>query len=492
MSERMMLQRNKAVTPTFTPPTLLSSQTHGFTVRRTAASPQAITEVDSGVYKTSSAKNKHETPSLQAQLDRASRKGHHFGRVQVHASTPSSGVQTKLTVGKPGDKYEQEADRVADQVMAMTVPTQQQQIQRQTTEEEEEQVQTKSLAATPSVQLQTTEEEEPVQAKSLSSAIPTIQLQTAEGEEEEQVQTKPSLQRTPTIISANSSSSLESRLASQKGGGSPLSNEVRAFMEPRFDADFSQVRIHTNSDAVQMNRELNAQAFAHGRDIYFGAGKYNPGSSDGKHLLAHELTHVVQQTGRIQPKNAVSQPIVKRVKLPASLRSDIGKVDYYLLRLRDYNKRHIKPPAPDYYLNYGDKYARRFTYVLKSQLSPKGQAWVDRTFVMLQQAIENKRDADPKAFDLLEQKADKFKDFAYETHSKAYLDGGLRDLSIRDLYKIGTTPDLGDIFTYSGITQVLETGRYMFIYWGAQGSDWLLDKAKQMMGKNKTQVEEGR
>jgi hypothetical protein len=68
-------------------------------------------------------------------------------------------------------------------------------------------------------------------------------------------------------------------------------------MEPRFGVDFSQVRVHTDGAAVQMNRDLNAQAFAHGSNIYFGAGKYNPSSSDGKQLLAHELTHVVQQTG---------------------------------------------------------------------------------------------------------------------------------------------------------------------------------------------------
>lgn len=68
-------------------------------------------------------------------------------------------------------------------------------------------------------------------------------------------------------------------------------------MEPRFGTDFSGVRIHTSGDAVSMNKELHAQAFAHGSNIYFNEGKYNPGSNEGKQLLAHELTHVVQQTG---------------------------------------------------------------------------------------------------------------------------------------------------------------------------------------------------
>ncbi|NOZ70116.1 MAG: DUF4157 domain-containing protein [Deferribacteres bacterium] len=66
-------------------------------------------------------------------------------------------------------------------------------------------------------------------------------------------------------------------------------------MERRFGADFSSVRVHTDSNAVQMNRQLNAQAFTYGKDIYFGAGRYSPGTASGRRLLAHELTHVVQQ-----------------------------------------------------------------------------------------------------------------------------------------------------------------------------------------------------
>ena len=71
-------------------------------------------------------------------------------------------------------------------------------------------------------------------------------------------------------------------------------------MERNFDVDFSNVRVHKDSNAVQMTRELNAQAFTYGRDIYFGAGRYNPRSSSGKRLLAHELTHVLQQNGNLQ------------------------------------------------------------------------------------------------------------------------------------------------------------------------------------------------
>ena len=92
---------------------------------------------------------------------------------------------------------------------------------------------------------------------------------------------------------------LENRLNASQGGGSALPDDVRSFMEPRFGADFSQVRVHTGSEAVQMNQDLNAQAFTHKQDVYYGAGK-TPGNNA---LTAHELTHVVQQDEDIEKKD---------------------------------------------------------------------------------------------------------------------------------------------------------------------------------------------
>lgn len=77
--------------------------------------------------------------------------------------------------------------------------------------------------------------------------------------------------------------------------GSALPIPLRQDMEQRFGQDFSQVRMHTGSAAEQSARELNARAYTHGNNIVFGAGQFNPGSPAGKHLLAHELTHVMQQ-----------------------------------------------------------------------------------------------------------------------------------------------------------------------------------------------------
>jgi hypothetical protein len=88
---------------------------------------------------------------------------------------------------------------------------------------------------------------------------------------------------------------VESKLASTKGSGASLPDSSRHQMESAFGADFSDVRIHNDTDAAQMNNDLNAHAFTYGKDIYFGTGKYDSSGQSGRHLLAHELTHVVQQ-----------------------------------------------------------------------------------------------------------------------------------------------------------------------------------------------------
>ncbi|MEH2027479.1 eCIS core domain-containing protein [Nostoc sp.] len=167
--------------------------------------------------------------------------------------------QAKLTVGKAGDKYEQEADRVANQVMRMVVP-------------------------------------DKLNAQSVQSVQDSLQRKCATCEQEEdKIQTKPSIQ-TATDGGLQAEDNIESRLNSSKGGGSALPDEVRSFMEPRFGADFSRVRVHTGGDAVQMSRELGAQAFTHGSHIYYGADKA-PAKNE---LTAHELTHLVQQTQSVQ------------------------------------------------------------------------------------------------------------------------------------------------------------------------------------------------
>ncbi len=114
---------------------------------------------------------------------------------------------------------------------------------------------------------------------------------------------------------STASTDIEASIQQTKGGGQPLEDKVREPMEQAFGADFSGVRIHTDSSAVGMNQELGAQAFTHGNDIYFDDGKYNPQSSEGKHLLAHELTHTVQQGASIQRKVKISTGLSPTIQL---------------------------------------------------------------------------------------------------------------------------------------------------------------------------------
>jgi hypothetical protein len=103
------------------------------------------------------------------------------------------------------------------------------------------------------------------------------------------------------------SSSVENNLNNSKGSGNQLPENTRTQMESSFGADFSAVRIHNDSAAVRMNKDLKAQAFTHGSDIYFSPGKYDANSKEGRHLLAHELTHVVQQTSNSGLKRKIQK-----------------------------------------------------------------------------------------------------------------------------------------------------------------------------------------
>jgi len=245
-------------------------------------------------------------------------------QAEIRAILRSTGAQAKLTVGQPNDKYEQEADRVAEQVMTMPKPAPPQGAYFGYGDEK---VQTKPLVQTitPLIQRQSIEEEEePIQSRS------EIQRQPEE-EEEEPIQTKPDIQKQealeddeeePVMTKMNNSSSqptsssIKGSINQSKGQGTPLPKEPLSFMENRFGTDFSKVRIHSDSNAVQLNKQLNSQAFANGNDILFNKGKYDPNSKSGKHLLAHKLTHVIQQKGyhdgasldRLQRKIMVAGP----------------------------------------------------------------------------------------------------------------------------------------------------------------------------------------
>lgn len=189
-----------------------------------------------------------------------------LGNKAVQRLLASHTLQAKLTVGAANDQYEQEADRVAAQVMNPHTST------------------------TPNTQ----------------GAVPGTDTQRSS---------------TPSSTGGGSfqaSSGVESSVMNEKGSGSPLPADTLSFMETRFGADFGKVRVHTGGEAPQLNRALQAEAFTHGNDIYFGHGKYDPQSSSGKQLLAHELTHVVQQTGAGQIHRKAEAGVEVHNHLPAN------------------------------------------------------------------------------------------------------------------------------------------------------------------------------
>jgi len=170
---------------------------------------------------------------------------HDFSQIPVYSKTPV-GPKAKLTVNAPGDIYEQEADAMARRVTRI--------FDNQSSQLKYNQSQTMPLSESLAPNVQTKRE-----------CIPAV------------------------------SNTLSDEVTASQGGGSRIDSDTQAFMQSCLGADFSQVRIHTDDEAAQMTRELDAYAFTVGRDIYFDSGKYSPGTLAGKHLLAHELTHTIQQ-----------------------------------------------------------------------------------------------------------------------------------------------------------------------------------------------------
>lgn len=208
---------------------------------------------------------------------------------------PNAIAQPKLTVSDPNSTYEKEADAMAAAVVHQTEKPQktaqsETQVHRQGMEEEEAQ-------AKPELMRAGEEKEEETQAKP--------ELMRVGEEKEEEAQAKPELMRAGEEKEEEAQAksepgkvpkaSLSQRLQKTKGQGQSLPAHIQEQMGQSFKHDFSDVTIHTGKEAIQLAKALKAQAFTHGQDIYFNEGKYNPESSTGKELLAHELTHIVQQ-----------------------------------------------------------------------------------------------------------------------------------------------------------------------------------------------------
>ena len=206
-------------------------------------------------------------------------------------------TQPKLTLGAPGDAFELEADRVAEQVMRMPET---------------------SVASAPAG---------PGGVRSIQRKCATCAAAeaagrpapcpacTGRGDDE-------TIRRRPDGVGASGSTALDATTSATirglgDGGGVPLPARERAYFEPRFGRSFGGVRVHTGPEAVQASRAIHARAFTYGHSVAFGAGQYAPGTAAGRRLLAHELTHVVQQgaapalADRQQPVRRTTKPTIQ-------------------------------------------------------------------------------------------------------------------------------------------------------------------------------------
>ena len=178
-------------------------------------------------------------------------------------------VQAKLEVSKPDDPFEREADAMAGKVMRMPAPG--------------------------------------MEDKPQSS--PTTVAR--------------SIQRKSTDAAPSAGGNVLSSISGKTSGGQALSSEVRAFMEPRFNADFSNVRIHTDPESASLSNQLSARAFTYQNHVFFSRDQFQPGTSEGKQLIAHELTHTIQQGHAVQRSPQISTraatPAVQRLGVQDAL-----------------------------------------------------------------------------------------------------------------------------------------------------------------------------
>jgi len=208
---------------------------------------------------------------LEAHSDTSasSRFGHDFSRIPIHTEAPLK-IQPKLAINPPSDIYEQEADRISEQVGRVSEPC--------------------ACGGRCSG----------CQAKQPNQEHLSLQTSRVQGSDTAQI-------AAPPIVHEVLASS-----------GQPLDSSTRDFMESRFGYDFSRVRVHSDARAAASAQSVNALAYTSGTDVVFGAGQFSPATTQGRKLLAHELAHVVQQgqaasSVSLQRQVTPAQPAPKQI-----------------------------------------------------------------------------------------------------------------------------------------------------------------------------------
>jgi len=292
-------------------------------------------------------------------------------------------IQPKLTIGAPNDKYEQEADRIAAQVvqqlnapkLAPSAPTQS--IQRETLPDEDEKLQMKPDTLQ---YAELSSEEGEIQAKSNLSArtltdrprvsdlrmksLPTTLQREAIDSEELQ------LKQIGSDVSVNdeASTDLEFAINSARGSGQPLEKNLQQQMGQLLGVDLRSVKIHTNAQADALNQSLHSLAFTTGQDLFFKQGKYDPGSRSGQELIAHELTHVIQQQRQPRMLNQVRGKF-EEIKLDAN----VGQLAQLTQNARNLEYKDIV----DLYNSYKKAEPHKETNLVVD-IFDKSKAWLEK------------------------------------------------------------------------------------------------------------------
>lgn len=184
------------------------------------------------------------------------------------SSRSTVSLQPELEMTQPGDAYEQEADKMADRILD----------------------------------------------HAFAAASPTPYA------------SRPVISRAPSgYASVSVPPSVEAAISSSRGSGFPMPSALKARMESGFGADFSQVRFHTDNAAAQMSSSIRANAFTSGSDVYFASGKYDPSSRSGQHLIAHELTHTLQQSGKVARESSDGGGVNLQIPVRNSVQSNLLK-----------------------------------------------------------------------------------------------------------------------------------------------------------------------
>lgn len=252
-----------------------------------------------------------------------------------------------------------------------------------------------------------------------------------------------------------------------------LARQAATFI-PWNNVHTGQFRMDHNASAVEVNREMALQSlreairhftYAHERsltvDNYISTSRFFKDDPNYQNLGSNSQALLISARDTL------------KAFPPLDLSRLVGSTSYYQARAKDFSDRNGHNLPIPYYLDYGLKYEQRFIS-LRDKLSPNGREWVRQTHYRLQRFIEEFREREPRNFVALERNEARFREFAFATHPKAYVESGLCDLDFSDKLLIGSEPDLADtIFSEEGRSQIMATAGACVDRYAEWFNDWL-------------------